>query len=49
MLSLLQNLSKNTSVSINDLLLAYEEYFFSVIGKSYFGLLAFYKDPIEML
>jgi hypothetical protein len=28
MLSLLQNLSKNTSVSIDDLLFAYEEYFF---------------------
>ncbi|MGK0447123.1 MAG: hypothetical protein ACJA2M_000895 [Polaribacter sp.] len=49
MLSLLQNISKNTSVSIDNLLFAYEEYFFSIMRKNYFSLLAFYKDPIEML
>jgi hypothetical protein len=49
MLSLLQNLNKNTNVSIDDLLFSYEESFFSVKGKSYFSLLAFYKNPIKAL
>lgn len=49
MLQLLQHLSLNTEVSIDNLLLVYAEHFFSVIEKSYPGLLATYKDPIEML
>jgi hypothetical protein len=49
MLQLLQNLSSNTGASIDDLLLVYAEHFFSVIENSYPGLLATYKDPIEML
>jgi hypothetical protein len=49
MLQLLQNLSKNTGVSIDNLLLIYAEHFFSVIKQSYPGLLETYKDPIEMI
>ncbi|WP_430411087.1 heme NO-binding domain-containing protein [Kordia sp.] len=49
MLQLLQNLSANTDISIDDLLLTYAEHFFSVIENSYPGLLATYKDPIEMI
>lgn len=49
MLSLLQNLNVNTNVSIDNLLLLYGEHFFSVIEKSYPGLLATYKDPLEMI
>ena len=49
MLQLLQNLSSRTKISIDNLLLVYGEHFFSVIEKSYPGLLATYKDPIEML
>lgn len=49
MLSLLQNLKKNTGIAIDDLLLAYGEHFFSVIEDSYPGLLKTYKDPIEMI
>lgn len=49
MLQLLQNLSANTGVSTDDLLLVYAEHFFSVLEDSYPGLLATYKDPIEML
>tara|TARA_R110002126_G_scaffold142546_5_gene288450 strand:+ start:7115 stop:7654 length:540 start_codon:yes stop_codon:yes gene_type:complete len=49
MLQLLQNLSKNTGISIDNLLLVYAEHFFGVIEESYPGLLATYKDPIEML
>lgn len=49
MLQLIQNLSNNTNISIDDLLLTYGEHFFNVIDKSYKGLLEMYKDPIEML
>ncbi len=49
MLALLTNLSKNTGISIDDLLLVYAEHFFGVIEKSYPGFLAQYHDPIEML
>ena len=49
MLQLLQHLSTNTSIAIDDLLLVYAEHFFGVIEKSYPGLLATYIDPIEML
>ncbi|WP_407264367.1 heme NO-binding domain-containing protein [Tenacibaculum maritimum] len=49
MLQLLQNLSKNTGVSTDDLLLIYAEHFFSILEESYPGLLKTYKDPIEML
>ena len=49
MLQLLQHLSAQTDISIDGLLLTYGEHFFSVIKKTYPGLLATYKDPIEML
>ncbi|WP_299886059.1 heme NO-binding domain-containing protein [uncultured Lacinutrix sp.] len=49
MLELLKNLSNNTGIAIDDLLLVYAEHFFSVLEDSYPGLLATYKDPIEML
>ncbi|ULC60358.1 heme NO-binding domain-containing protein [Flaviramulus sp. BrNp1-15] len=49
MLQLLQHLSENTGISIDDLLLVYSEHFFSVLEQSYPDLMATYKDPIEML
>ncbi|WP_417786479.1 heme NO-binding domain-containing protein [Tenacibaculum sp.] len=49
MLQLLQNLSNNTGISTDDLLLVYAEHFFLVLEDSYPGILATYKDPIEML
>ncbi|WP_047550197.1 heme NO-binding domain-containing protein [Psychroserpens sp. Hel_I_66] len=49
MLQLLQHLSKRTNISIDNLLLVYGEHFFNVIENSYPGLLATYKDPIEMI
>ena len=49
MLQLLQNLSANTGLSIDNLLLVYAEHFFSVLEDSYPGLLATYNDPIEMI
>jgi len=49
MLQLLQHLSEKTDISIDNLLLVYAEHFFGVIEQSYPGLLATYKDPIEMI
>jgi hypothetical protein len=49
MLQLLQNLNENTGIAIDDLLLVYGEHFFCVIETSYPGLLATYKDLIEMI
>jgi hypothetical protein len=49
MLQLLNHLSSKTNILIDDLLLIYAEHFFSVIEDSYPGLLASYKDPIEMI
>lgn len=49
MLSLLTNLSKRTSLSIDDLFLVYAEHFFGVIRKNYPSFLAQYDDPIEMI
>jgi len=49
MLQLLQHLSTNTNISIDDLLLVYAEHFFAVLVKSYPELIESYKDPIDML
>ncbi len=49
MLQLLQHLSAHTDISIDNLLLVYAEHFFSVLKSSYPGLIATYKDPIEMI
>jgi len=49
MLQLLQHLSERTDISIDNLLLVYAEHFFGYIETSYPGLLATYKDPIEMI
>ena len=49
MLQLLQHLSNNTGISIDNLLLVYGEHLFSVLDKSYPSLMASYSDPIEML
>ena len=49
MLQLLTNLNKNTGISIDKLLLAYADHFFSVLIDSYGSLISSYKDPIEML
>ncbi|WP_296311089.1 heme NO-binding domain-containing protein [Winogradskyella sp. UBA3174] len=49
MLQLLKHLSERTQISIDNLLLVYGEHFFSVVEKSYPGLLGAYKDPIEII
>lgn len=49
MLALLTNLSKETGLSSDQLLLVYGEHFFSVLEDSYPGLLATYSDPLDLL
>jgi hypothetical protein len=49
MLSLLNNLKKETGIEIQDLLLVYGEHFFSVVERSYSYFLKEFKDPIEMI
>ncbi|WP_271855472.1 heme NO-binding domain-containing protein [Patiriisocius marinus] len=49
MLSLLTNLSNETDISIDDLLLVYGEHFFTVVEDSYPEFLLQYKAPIDML
>ncbi len=49
MVSLLNNLSKETGIAIDDLLLAYGEHFFGVVQESYPQFLKQYSDPISML
>jgi hypothetical protein len=49
MLQLLQHLSSNTNISIDNLLLAYAEHFFAVLVKSYPELILSYSEPIKML
>jgi hypothetical protein len=49
MIQLLNHLSNKSGISIDNLLFIYGEHFFSVIEKSYPGLLPTYNDPIEML
>ena len=49
MLQLLKHLSDRTEISVDQLLLVYGEHFFSVLEDSYPGLIATYKDPIELI
>lgn len=49
MLQLLKQLSEQTGLSIDNLLLVYGEHFFNVLSNNYPGLISSYKDPIEML
>lgn len=49
MVSLLSNLSAETNISKDTLLLVYGEHFFGVVKKSYPSFISMYNDPIEML
>ncbi len=49
MLQLLQHLSTDSGIAIDDLLLIYGEHFFSVLESNYPQLIERYKDPLEML
>ncbi len=49
MLQLITNLSNNTDISVDDLLLIYGEHFFSVLKSSYPAMLAEYSGSLELL
>lgn len=49
MLQLLKNLSENTGIATDDLLLIYAEHFFHVLKDSYPQLLEKYTNPIDLL
>jgi len=49
MLSLINNLSDMTEMSVNDLLYIYGLHFFDILQRDYRSVLSSYKDPIELL
>ena len=49
MLQLISNLSNNTDISIDDLLLVYSEHLFKVLVRSHPNLIEHYKDPMDFL
>jgi hypothetical protein len=49
MLSLVSNLSVNTDIAIDDLLLVYSEHLFKVLVRAHPNLIERYKDPMEFL
>lgn len=49
MLSLITNLSKNTNIKTDDLLLIYAEHFFGVLASGYPQLIEKYTDPLDLL
>lgn len=49
MLQLISNLSNNTSISIDDLLLAFSEHLFKALIKAHPNLVQHYKAPMELL
>lgn len=49
MLSLLNNLSKHTHLSVDELLLVYSEHFFKVLSESYLNIIARYASPLELI
>ncbi|MBT8254502.1 MAG: heme NO-binding domain-containing protein [Bacteroidia bacterium] len=49
MLQLVTNLSANSDIPVDKLLLIYGEHFFNVLKANYSGLLDLYTEPLEML
>lgn len=49
MLQLISHLSKNTDISVDDLLMVYAEHLFSVLIKSHPDLVNHYTDPMDLL
>lgn len=49
MLQLITNLSKNTKLSIDDLLLVFSEHLFKALIKGHPNLVEHYKDPMNLL
>lgn len=49
MLQLISNLSNNTDISVDDLLMVYSEHLFAVLVKKHPDLVKHYKDPMDLL
>ena len=49
MLQLISNLSQNTDISVDDLLLVYSEHLFASLIKTHPQLVDHYKDPMDLL
>ena len=49
LLSLISNLSKNTELPVDDLLLVYSEHLFKVLASLHPNLIEHYKDPMDFL
>lgn len=49
MLQLIGNLSKNTSIAVDDLLLVYSEHLFQALIRTHPNLVEYYKEPMAML
>ncbi len=49
MLQLISNLSNNTDISVDDLLMVYSEHLFAVLFKTHPYLVKHYKDPMDLL
>lgn len=49
MLQLITNLSKNTSIAADDLLIVFSEHLFIALTKSHPNLVEHYKDPMALL
>lgn len=49
MLQLISHLSKNTDISVDDLLLVYSEHLFAALIKSHPNLVEHYKTPMDLL
>lgn len=49
MLQLISNLSANTDISVDDLLMVYSEHLFAVLVKSHTDLVSHYESPMDLL
>ena len=49
MLQLISNLSENTDISVDDLLLVYSEHLFAALVKTHPNLVSHYKTPMDLV
>jgi hypothetical protein len=49
MLQLISNLSENTDISVDDLLMVYSEHLFATLVKTHPNLVSHYKDPMDLV
>ena len=49
MLQLISNLSQNTDISVDDLLMVYSEHLFAALIRTHPDLVKHYKDPMDLL